>query len=576
MPEMITIARNAVVAKIKDPSTEIKLLVQTVLSYQVAGAENMPRVKASQWDGRSSFFDYRSGTFPAGFVPLVMAHLQKAGHTVNILRKPLPAPLGVAHAKDAKVDSFGNDPRYDYQPTIVEKVVKHGAMIAQVATGGGKSRIAKLLYARIRRPTLFLTTRSLLMYQMKDSFERDMGVECSVLGDGHFGHTVLGEDGRERQAIKPMCVGMVQTLVARLAVKTLPQQFEEIYDQITEREQKEIAAFRRKHKDVPAAKLAAAVAELEKRQKAARWTPAQIKVEAQKRIAKQQATRDQTVALLSKFECVILEEAHEASGNSYYEIMSHCKNAHYRLALTATPFMKDDEEANMRLMAVSGPVGHKVSEKMLIDLGILAKPFFKYVSIKNRPPKLYRSTGWQAAYRLGIVECAERNDLIVAEALDARRHGLSVMLLVQHTAHGNALRVKLTAAGMRSRFISGEDDQKTRKAALDELAAGHIDVLIGSTILDVGVDVPAVGMIILAGGGKAEVALRQRIGRGLRAKKKGPNVAFVVDFEDIFNDHLRTHYQQRRAIVTNTPGFAENILPAGACFNYAGLGFIAK
>ncbi|MBH8434009.1 hypothetical protein I8Q59_09430, partial [Acinetobacter baumannii] len=43
-------------------------------------------------------------------------------------------------------------------------------------------------------------------------------------------------------------------------------------------------------------------------------------------------------------------------------------------------------------------------------------------------------------------------------------------------------------------------------------------------LLDGGVDVPAVGLIILAGGGKAEVALRQRIGRGLRAKKFGPNV----------------------------------------------------
>ncbi|MFX5809068.1 helicase-related protein, partial [Acinetobacter baumannii] len=79
------------------------------------------------------------------------------------------------------------------------------------------------------------------------------------------------------------------------------------------------------------------------------------------------------------------------------------------------------------------------------------------------------------------------------------------------------------------------DDQGERKSALTELANKDIDVLIGTTILDVGVDVPAVGLIILAGGGKAEVALRQRIGRGLRAKKFGPNVAFIVDFTDQHN-----------------------------------------
>lgn len=565
--ETVTIARNAVVAKLKDPSRDVKLRVQQILSYMVAGAENTARFKSSAWDGRSSFFDFRQCTFPAGFVPLVVAKLQREGYKINLVRKPLPAPLGVA---GAKVDSFPDDPRYFYQPEIVEKVVKHGAMIAQVATGGGKSRIAKLLYARIRRPTLFLTTRSLLMYQMKDSFEKDMGVECSVLGDGQFGSV----NAAGQMTIKPMCVGMVQTLTARLTVKTLPQQFEEIYDSLIAAEEKEVAAFKRKHKALDPKKLANAVEELVKRQKSARATAEQIKKEALKRIAVQQALHDQTVALLSKFECVIMEEAHEASGNSYYDIMRHCVNAHYRLALTATPFMKEDEEANMRLMACCGPVGYRVTEKQLIDAGILAKPFFKYVTIKNRPPKLYRHTGWQAAYRLGVVECKERNELVVTEAVKAHRYGLSVMALVQHTAHGDLLKHMLTLAGLRVRFISGECDHATRKAALKELADKKIDVLIGTTILDVGVDVPATGMIILTGAGKAEVALRQRIGRGLRAKKSGPNVAFIVDFEDIFNDHLKVHYQQRHAIVAGTPGFAENIIPSGTDFDYAGLGFV--
>lgn len=565
--ETVTIARNAVVAKLKDPSRDVKLRVQQILSYMVAGAENTARFKSSAWDGRSSFFDFRQCTFPAGFVPLVVAKLQREGYKINLVRKPLPAPLGVA---GAKVDSFPDDPRYSYQPEIVEKVVKHGAMIAQVATGGGKSRIAKLLYARIRRPTLFLTTRSLLMYQMKDSFEKDMGVECSVLGDGQFGSV----NAAGQMTIKPMCVGMVQTLTARLTVKTLPQQFEEIYDSLIAAEEKEVAAFKRKHKALDPKKLANAVEELVKRQKSARATAEQIKKEALKRIAVQQALHDQTVALLSKFECVIMEEAHEASGNSYYDIMRHCVNAHYRLALTATPFMKEDEEANMRLMACCGPVGYRVTEKQLIDAGILAKPFFKYVTIKNRPPKLYRHTGWQAAYRLGVVECKERNELVVTEAVKAHRYGLSVMALVQHTAHGDLLKHMLTLAGLRVRFISGECDHATRKAALKELADKKIDVLIGTTILDVGVDVPATGMIILTGAGKAEVALRQRIGRGLRAKKSGPNVAFIVDFEDIFNDHLKVHYQQRHAIVAGTPGFAENIIPPGTDFDYAGLGFV--
>lgn len=270
---------------------------------------------------------------------------------------------------------------------------------------------------------------------------------------------------------------------------------------------------------------------------------------------------------------MILEEAHEASGNSYFEILKHCKNAHYRLALTGTPFMKDDEEANMRLMASSGPIAIKVTEKMLIDRGILATPKFKIVNLKMKPAKLLRGTGWQAAYRLGIVNNDERNQIIVDEVSRAARYGLTSMVLIQQKAHGELLK-ELLARGVRVEFIQGENDQDERKYQLDRLGRGEIDCLIGTTILDVGVDAPAVGLIVLGGGGKAEVALRQRIGRGLRAKKFGPNIAFILDFDDPFNSHTKGHALQRFSIINETEGFGENIIKGD--FDYEGLGFARK
>ncbi|MCY1302404.1 ATP-dependent RNA helicase SrmB [compost metagenome] len=234
--------------------------------------------------------------------------------------------------------------------------------------------------------------------------------------------------------------------------------------------------------------------------------------------------------------------------------------------------MKEDEESNMRLMAAFGPIGIKVSEKLLIDRGILAKPHFKYLVQTEAPPKLFRSTPYQAAYRLGIVDNPTRNKMIVFEVARAANYGMTVMILVQQTRHGEILEEMLKKAGIRAAYIKGENNQKERKKALTQLADGTVQVLIGTTILDVGVDVPAVGMVILAGGGKAEVALRQRIGRGLRAKKKGPNVALVVDARDEWSSHLANHAQQRRAIVDATPGFAENVLRRGEDFDFVGLG----
>lgn len=527
MAKLIQIAHNAVTAKLFHADKVAKQEVQSMLTYRVEGAEHTAAFKSGGWDGTSSFFDWRGETFPTGFVTTVYNKLSGLGYDVKIVRKPLPAPRG---PENPVVDPFGYDPRYDYQPETMNRLLKTGQMVAQVATGGGKSRIANITTARIKRPTLFLTTRGVLMYQMKKAFESGMKHRISagetdlidskvgVMGDGQFAPS------------RYINVGMVQTLAARLkdADPTWPK------------------AKQQRHEKI----------------------------------------REVTIKLLNKFEYVILEEAHEAGGNSYYDILRHCKNAHYRLALTATPFMRQDAESNMRLLASAGAVGIKISEKMLIDRGILARPFFKYIQSSYEPDKaamqkyekslpstrLGRSTPWQKAYKLGIVYNAWRNRKICEETQRAISLGQPVMILVGQKAHGKTLMDKFKDQGVRCDFIFGESNQEQRQDALNRLAAGAIQVLIGSTILDVGVDVPAVGCVILAGGGKAEIALRQRVGRGLRAKKDAANVCMVVDFEDNLNNHLRGHSIERRLIIENTPGFVEGILPRGKDFDFKEMG----
>lgn len=532
----ITIASNAVTAKLIDADREVKLIVSSALSYTVDGFEQMPTFKANKWDGRSSFFDFRKSTFPAGFAYLVSAHLMKLGYQVRRLKAPLPPALGV---EKPIVDSFGDDPRYDYQAQTIERLTKHGQIIARVATGGGKSRIAKMTYKRIMRPTLFITTRGVLMHQMKDSFI-EMGTEVGVLGDAEWSPILDGFN-----------VGMVQTLTARVEDMTLESELQKFI----EKEHEEFIAASRLKKPYK------------------KKTAEQISKIIRPKVEVQQKRRAETIAILEKFELVIIEEAHEVSGPGFFEVMRSCKNANYRLALTATPFMKGSEEANMRLMACSGPIAIEIGEKLLIDRGILAKPYFKYISQPIRPKRLFKTTAWRDAYIYGISGNEFRNRAIVFEASRAVQYGMTVIILVQHKEHGKLLDAMLTASGIKTTYIFGEHNQKERQNALNNLKSNRIDVLIGSTILDVGVDVPAVGMGILAGGGKAEVALRQRIGRVLRAKKLTENVAFVVDFDDEHNGHTKKHATHRKAIVLATEGFAENVIPAGEDFDFEKFGF---
>lgn len=560
--EIVKIVHNPVTAKLITERRDVRLLVSEILSYKVAGAEHM---KIKNWDGVSSFYDLRTHKFPAGFVRLVSKRLMRAGYRVRVVSAPAPVPAG---PEMPVVDLLPEDPRYDYQPEVMRRLVMLKSMIAQVATGGGKSRIFKLCSERLQLPTLFVTTRKSLMYQMMEGYETVPGRRAiGIMGDDQWNPAPQGVN-----------FATVGTLISRLEVPDVEREIEKAIlahqAKVSEAVQRVLQA-----KGLPTnlTLMSAMPEELRVRVERVRASVERrmpldrdaLAREVQRKAKQQLARRKETLEILRNVGFLCLEEAHEVGSDSFYSIAEACSNAHYRLALTATPNMRDSEEANMRLVAATGPIGIKVTEKMLIDRGILARPYFHFASTP-RPKRLARGTPWQTAYGVGIVDNEARNQHIVEEVRRAVSYGLTAMVLVQQSRHGKQLEDMLTRAGVRTAFIFGEHSQKERKKALDGLASGLLDCVIGSTILDVGVDVPSVGLIVKAGGGKAEVADRQRIGRGLRAKKSGPNVAFILDFTDEHNRHLHRHALERRRIVEETPGFAENIVDR---FDYEAFGF---
>lgn len=391
------------------------------------------------------------------------------------------------------------------------------------------TKIAKLIMARYNRMTLFLTTRGILMYQMQDNLKgfEEAFPDTSIIGDGQMAFN------------RHINLGMVQTLVQALEEPDLNREFRALVKSLHGSKKKEAQITTTSREELMA--------------------------QAQQVFDHKTKRRDTIIRFLSMVEVVIGEEAHEAGGTSYYEILRHCKNATIRVALTATPFMRSSAEDNMRLMAAFGPVLIDIPEKLLIDRGILAKPYFVYRSAEA-PKNLHRTSPYERAIQLGYVENESMMRILTADALQAKAHGLPTLTLVLRKAHGEAIKHVYEQNGLRTVFLKGENDQIERRRQLQMLVRGEIDVVIGTTILDVGVDVPAIGLVQLAGGGKAEVALRQRIGRGLRAKKNGPNIAFIADYSCNANSTLWEHARQRENIVRMTPGFAEGILSEGEDF----------
>lgn len=513
----ITLIRNAVTAQLVDANKTVKALVQKALSYDVNGGYG------EEWTGITSMFDWETSKFPAGFTQSVIQVLKRKGYKVKLHRRPFPTPLG---KPNPVVSDFPPNPAYDYQDETVERMVEKGGIIAQLSTGGGKSLVACKARARIGRMTLFITTQGTLMHQMRDNFHKAFKIEkrngtlrqdatCGIIGDGEF------------ELSRTCMVATVQSIAAIIS------------------------------------------------QPKPEWDAAKIRQHLKKRRL--------TLQILEQTALLILEEAHETSGSQFYEVTRLCKAADYRLALTATPFMKADVEANMRLLGAVGGIGIKVTERYLIDNGIMAKPYFKFVQVGYEPDvdnidkdlkgkyptnNMTMHTDYQRAYTLGVVYNAQRNRIIVGYARRFKEKGLTSLILIKRKRHGQLLQQQLTQVGVKCVFISGNDKQDKRKKALNDLGAGKIDAVVGSSVFNVGIDCPAVSAIFIAGGDKAEVQTRQKIGRGLRAKKVGVNQCFVIDFIDSNNKHLRKHSFERKAIIMETDGFKQGVLEHHQPFPY--------
>jgi len=260
--------------------------------------------------------------------------------------------------------------------------------------------------------------------------------------------------------------------------------------------------------------------------------------------------------LWEEVECLFLDEVHHLSSESWLHVSKRC-NAYFRYGLSATPLMRD-AISNLKLIGQTGGAVGGVTNVDLIERGISAKPLVKVVSNRTIGVDLERKS-WQTAYRLGIETNLNRNSLIACIVDNARHESKPVLILVNTVKHLISLYWELVErfgkegakrVVMLSGMTPGEDRMKHVKA----LSRRKLDVMIATPIFDEGMDMPEIRVLVLAGGGKSQIKLLQRVGRGMRRKETGENVVEVYDFLDIGNRYLEQH-ARRRIDVYRSQGF---------------------
>ncbi|AHJ87528.1 putative intein containing helicase/endonuclease protein [Bacillus phage Bp8p-C] len=255
----------------------------------------------------------------------------------------------------------------------------------------------------------------------------------------------------------------------------------------------------------------------------------------------------ETQDFLDSIKVMIADEVHHSKAVTWFESLSLCENAIYRVGLTGT-VDKKDKMGYQRLQALFNRIITKVSNDFLIKEGISSKPTIRIIPI-TEPRNIELVDNFLEAYKLGIVNNEYRNRAVVdlAVAYKKRRPG-GILISVKEIEHGETILEMLRDRGLEVEFINGGSEVDHRANQLLRFSQGELPILIASTIIDEGVDMKSIGCMILAAGGKSMRQQLQRIGRGLRLNGIDGNSVMVFDFKDQTNQYLLNHSKERKKI----------------------------
>ena len=235
----------------------------------------------------------------------------------------------------------------------------------------------------------------------------------------------------------------------------------------------------------------------------------------------------------------IMDECHLAACDTVQTIAKNIK-AEYVYGMSASPWR--DDGADMLIEAFLGKKIVDISAQTLIKQGYLVQPNIRFLAPK---PYHFKTGKYPNVYSRYIVENEQRNSMVLRAATSMVEQGFVPLVLFHTIKHGDIL-FDLLKKTVPTGLLSGKDSAKQRDKIKNELESGRIKCLVASKIFDIGIDLPILSGLVIAGAGKSSVRALQRIGRVIRPYQ-GKEMSAIIDFADQA-PHLMQHAEIRREI----------------------------
>lgn len=240
------------------------------------------------------------------------------------------------------------------------------------------------------------------------------------------------------------------------------------------------------------------------------------------------------------FDCIILDEAHHSSANSYQKIMSYFTPKLW-LGMTATPDKRDDNEEGRNIYEIfHHQIAYEIRLQQAMEQNLLCPFHYFGISdlsmVKDKTLKAQRLS----AKEFNQLVCDERVKHIVKQAKYYGYSGERVKGLVfcSRIDESKELSDKFNELGYRTIALNGDASEEERTEAFERLAMDEseatedrqpLDYIFSVEILNEGVDIVEVNQVILLRPTESPIVFIQQLGRGLR-KAEGKEYLVVLDF----------------------------------------------
>jgi superfamily II DNA or RNA helicase len=255
-----------------------------------------------------------------------------------------------------------------------------------------------------------------------------------------------------------------------------------------------------------------------------------------------------------------------SSAKTYRGIFDKCGHIYYRFGMTGTHFRSGTDD--MEMHGLISNVLYKVESKELLERGFLVPTRVAFVPVTG--PKL-RGVAKQFNIghgKYGIHEHTLRNQLVTQAAVTLNRMGRKVLILVGTKAQGRRIKAMLDhwfPEKARTQFdavefVSTDRDRGLQTQILEAyLESDEVQILIGTSLVGEGVDLPIADALVYARGESAEVSITQNAFRVCTAAPTKRD-AIIVDFWDQHHSKLKKHSDSRWDVFNKEPIFQVEML----------------